>query len=267
MRRITVGLLAGVALGAISLGSAAAADLRPAYKAPPVVAPAFSWTGLYIGAHGGCGSIDHKPAVGVVDGDAPDPGTSFGFSDNSRGGGCFGGGQIGFNWQFSGPWVLGVEADIAGGSLRSSGTHNEFEAGGVTEPLATYTSELQSFGTVRARLGWSWTWGSTPVMPYITGGWAWGRNRLAVTNVDAGVPSAFSDTQTHNGWTVGAGAEIAFTPNWSVKGEYLYLDLGRKSYNVITFDDVLANPSSAFSLHPTVHTVKVGLNYRFGWWR
>src|SRR5205807_7006134 len=53
-------LLGSVATGAlVAAGSASAADLgpRPAYKAAPMVAPVpvFSWTGCYVGAHGGWG--------------------------------------------------------------------------------------------------------------------------------------------------------------------------------------------------------------------
>src|SRR6266566_419680 len=94
-------LLAGVASIALSAGAPAnAADLapRPAYKAPPVVAPVplFSWTGCYIGAHigGGWGRKEFSDTalessfVFVGDGNGP-------HSIRTDTSGFLGGGQVG----------------------------------------------------------------------------------------------------------------------------------------------------------------------------
>src|SRR5258706_16128260 len=59
-------LFAGPALGA-DLGTKA-----PAYKAPPL-APIFSWTGFYVGGHGGYGGADRQGA-GVEGGVGGGPG-------------------------------------------------------------------------------------------------------------------------------------------------------------------------------------------------
>ena len=71
-------------------------------------------------------------------------------------------------------------------------------------------------------------------------------------------PLDFSSiTKTHFGWAVGAGIEHAFLPNWSLKGEYLYLGFDKvRSFN--------ATPGEAFEHRNEVHTAKIGLNYRFG---
>ena len=52
---------------------------------------------------------------------------------------------------------------------------------------------------------------------------------------------------------VGAGIEQAFLPNWSAKVEYLYFGLGDKTYfGAVNSGDL------------NFHTIKFGLNYRFG---
>ena len=118
-------LLSGVAIAALAaISSANAADLgqRPVYKAPPVVAPVpvFTWTGCYIGAHGGFGwGRDHNDfGVAVASGgtEGGEPGffpQEFGpFNHNTSGG--VAGGQVGCNYQFAANWVVGVEGEPGG---------------------------------------------------------------------------------------------------------------------------------------------------------
>ena len=99
-------LLAGVALSVASATSASAADMqaRPYTKAPPALAsPAYNWSGFYVGAMGG-----------------------FGWGTRFRGSGGFGGGTIGYNWQFPGSqFVFGVEVDAAGASIKDSFTEDQ----------------------------------------------------------------------------------------------------------------------------------------------
>ena len=91
-------LLAGAALLSL-MTAASAADLaaRPYTKAPPL-SPAYNWSGFYIGAMGG-------------------------YAFDSDNGGGFGGGTIGYNWQFPGSqFVFGIEVDAAGASIKDSQT-------------------------------------------------------------------------------------------------------------------------------------------------
>jgi outer membrane immunogenic protein len=104
-------------------------------------------------------------------------------------------------------------------------------------------------------------------MLYFTGGWAWARNELTTqaTNAIAGfVPLAVTDTQNHSGWTIGGGLEVALAPNWSLKGEYLYMDLGSKTYAASLINDDGALPAAAGSLDIKLSTIKIGLNYKLG---
>jgi outer membrane immunogenic protein len=57
----------------------------------------------------------------------------------------------------------------------------------------------------------------------------------------------------------------SLAPNWSLKGEYLYMDLGSKTYATSLINDDGALPAaSTGSLNIKLNTVKVGLNYKFG---
>ncbi|WP_371346909.1 outer membrane protein [Ancylobacter sp. IITR112] len=138
--------------------------------------------------------------------------------------GFLGGLQAGYNWQSGGPLVLGVEADIQYADVASS----------------AFT--LDYFGTVRARIGYAFD----QVLVYGTGGFAYGGGsyeRLGLT-----------DDRNHFGWTLGAGAEYALGNNWSVKGEYLYVDLGKETY---------ASYFGPRDIGVSTNIVRGGVNYRF----
>ncbi len=98
-----------------------------------------------------------------------------------------------------------------------------------------FETKLRSFGTFRGRLGYAFG----PVLPYVTGGWASGRNTLTLLGTfdpDVAVSLSSSETQVHTGWAIGGGLEFAFARNWSVKAEYLHLHLRAKRYNILIDD-------------------------------
>ena len=105
--------------------------------------------------------------------------------------------------------------------------------------------DLDGIAKVGGRVGYDL--GRT--MVYGTGGYAWIDNKLTATLGAASV----SDSKFHSGWTVGAGVEAFFAPQWSVKGEYLYRSLGGETY----FSGAI--PLGTLNLH----TVQVGVNYHF----
>lgn len=252
----------------------------------PPVAPAFSWTGAYIGVHGGYGWADWDGNLGTVagcNGPCPDfdpanppPPNSYttGYVDSSRSvsdEGWFGGGQLGYNWQ-SGVLVFGLEADVSGGNLDASGGPYDTDARLSNSVWSKEVDlSLDSFGTVRARLGYA----NGAVMPYVTGGLAWGKTSgdIAVTYTPNGhtnpnaVPAGTSHAsvdETHVGWTIGAGVEWAFAQHWSLKAEYLHIDLGSEDYAFkgLTYAGAPFDTDN-FKSELTVDTVKVGLNYNF----
>src|SRR6516162_6583641 len=132
-------LLAGIAFAAVA-GPAIAADLaRPVHRRPVVVAaPVYTWTGFYVGGNVGYGWGDANTdltangnvtsSAGCVTTGCPPLNiqvpASFAFatSNTARPNGVIGGGQIGYNYQFSPKWMLGFEADIQGSGERGSNT-------------------------------------------------------------------------------------------------------------------------------------------------
>jgi outer membrane immunogenic protein len=88
---------------------------------------------------------------------------------------------------------------------------------------------------------------------YAKAGFAWANRKDSVSVPALG--ASFSDSQTHTGYTIGGGLEYLFTPNWSAKGEYMYTNLGGKTYNL--GGDLFDSGTIDF------HTIKVGVNYHF----
>jgi outer membrane immunogenic protein len=269
--RILLSTIAALALGT---ASAVAADLpRKAPPPAPVMAPVWNWTGFYIGINGGYSwgrsSRDlnfFNPLNGVL----LASGTGGGRDMN---GGLFGG-QIGYNWQTSN-WVFGLEFDAQWTGQRGSTTILCPVAGclpGVTTVAATGTSatledKLAWFSTFRGRLGFTVT---PSVLLYVTGGGAWGEidSTLGVTAFTAtGIPvAAIASNKTDRlGWTVGAGIEAMFSPNWSAKLEYLYVDMGSIS-NSVVMPTASGIPLGAnLTSRVTDSIIRAGINYHFNY--
>lgn len=186
---------------AASLSTAAAAADMPMKAAAPA-APAYNWTGFYLGVEGGGG-------WGRTEQISPGP-VSSGKFDVSGG---IAGGTIGYNWQ-NGLYVFGIEGDYSWANVNGSTT----AVCGVS-----CSSELRSLGTVRARLGYA----AGQFLPYVTGGYAFGDLRRGFGGT--------SDSKTADGWTAGAGIETILAPHWTVKAEYLYVDFGKNNVPIAGF--------------------------------
>jgi outer membrane immunogenic protein len=248
-------LLGGIAFSALLAGPATAADLgRPVYRRPVVVAPVYSWTGFYVGGNlgyswgrartdiaGSGTSVSFRELFGGVR-NSP---AAFADSQTQRLNGVVGGGQVGYNYQFSPKWLLGLEADIQGSGERGSNTFADPLLGGTVctgvlvvggtitciggpfnSPLngaavTAYEARIGWFGTVRGRLGFLIT---DQVLLYGTGGLAYGRVELSgntsvsgtVVRTVAGFTdifpitpgtTAFSQSKTNVGIAVGGGIE------------------------------------------------------------
>ena len=259
-------LFASVALTALAAaGSAGAADLPPAVYKGPVVAPVpvYSWTGCYIG--GNAGGVWANSDVVWTPNTAgfPIPGNAIATQvptslDSS---GFTGGGQIGCNYQ-AGWAVFGIEADLGYTGLSSTNS-GAVTVAGTTNPF-TQSFESKWLSTTRGRLGIT----NGPWIVYATGG-------FAVANVSysdsilfpgSGNTNAASLSDTRTGWTVGGGVEWAFAPSWSVKAEYLHVDLGTISYTSNNGNVVVLPFSTIVHDHRLTEDIaRIGVNYRFGW--
>lgn len=256
--------------------SASAADLP--YGRGPLITPPpalMSWTGFYVGANAGgtfggsravstagLNAIDNNSALTAAFGGVVFPGQAAAISsaltnivDTGSRTGAILGVQAGYNYQFATSFVAGIEADIqgvissGGRGLFANGNATGAALGGLAAPVPFVTSaagvvsrRLDYLGTVRARLGYSFT---PSILAYVTGGLAYGgiKSNLATVaafpgtlgngtfgaNVANGGAGGYSNTRI--GYTIGGGVEWMFAPSWSVKAEYLYYDLGSVGYN------------------------------------
>jgi outer membrane immunogenic protein len=225
-----------------NISTAMAADMpsRGYYKSVPVEGP-YNWTGFYAGANAGYAAGRETSAFASVDG----LGVPFSFGRRVSYDGLFGGGQLGYNLQMSN-FVFGVEADIQfadiGGLSRA-----------MTPPPGSFaaSNKLDAFGTVRGRLGYAFG----NFMPYVTGGFAAGRNTFTFTAPLAGLTASDSAIQT--GWTAGAGLEYGVSGGWTVRAEYLHVDLGSGGY----LPDLI--PAITFPTTSRFDLVRGAVNYRF----
>jgi outer membrane immunogenic protein len=224
MTRLAVSLLAGVAaLGFIS--SVQAADLIISEPAPPVgvIDVGGNWDGVYVGAFAGYGwgtVTDEDGLVGLVaDTEYDLTGWQVGVA-------------AGANFTVSEAIVAGIVADIAWTDLSGDSAADDF------------SYDVNWLGSVRGRLGFD----GGAFLPYLTAG-------VAFANATASEPVlATEDTQTHIGWTVGAGVEFAVADNVSLDLLYRYSDYGSKDYDLTT------DPTP---LSLTAHTISAGVNFKF----
>jgi outer membrane immunogenic protein len=234
---IVAALAAGLGMG----GAASAADIYSgggSLKDAPVY-PVNTWAGFYVGTNGGeAWAAKSSPLVsGYLEEEiVGDPASKLTPS------GGFGGGQIGYNWQF-GSFVLGLETDIE--------FTNVHDKGATFGPGSLAKSYLNWFGSVRGKLGYSF--GRTLV--YATGGFAYGGVDDEVSVFDG----ATKKDNTETGYTVGGGIEYSIAPAWSLTTEYQYIDLGHTT--LLAVGDYSAAQLTAEHQY---HTVRMGVNYHLG---
>lgn len=144
---------------------------------------------------------------------------------NTKPSGLMGGLQGGYNWQ-QGQFVFGGETDL--------------NLTGADDTFAPYKFSNPWWGSLRARAGMAWN----NILVYGTGGLAYGTVK--------GESALLSESKTSLGWTLGAGAELGVSPNWSAKVEYLYMDLASRSYSLTGTTNGLSSS-----------VIRVGVNYHF----
>jgi outer membrane immunogenic protein len=243
MRFNKLGMLASTGLMVLAASGACAADLSVYKGAPP---PAYSWSGLYVGANIGYswGAAKFESVL-----------TGIGTTSHSQNmNGVIGGFQSGYNNQF-GVWVLGFETDFQFSGQKGGSTFPGFVAG-----ISVTTDErLNWFGTSRTRIGFL---AMPNILIYGTAGMAYGQVKSNGTVTAAGVGSftdSFKDVKA--GYAIGGGVEGAFGGGWSAKLEYLYMDLGKTEH---TFGTVVLGAIATETRRTTDNIVRVGMNYRWG---
>ena len=139
--------------------------------------------------------------------------------------GLAGGVQGGFNWQ-TGNIVLGGETDL--------------QLSGASDSSGPFKFSNPWFGTLRGRAGYA----VNNILFYATGGLAYGSGTAELRGL--------SESHSATGWTGGGGLEVGLTPRWTVKAEYLYVDLGAQNYAI-----------TGLSHDITSNVLRFGANFRF----
>lgn len=235
--------------------AANAADMvvgNDAAAVAPIESGAFDWSGPYIGGHLGYGWSKWRDDMPPAAGDKPPLGVPDEVKDKS--GTFIGGVHAGYNWQ-NGPFVYGVEGDLDYTKLDRGKFFYTQPGGSGSNQQGSLFMESDWQASLRLRAGYAVdTW-----LFYGTGGVAFAHAKLSTTDNPLGPRPAVvisSDSNTHIGWTVGAGIEKAFTPNWIGRIEARYTDFGSRTYDLGKFGDQVKSRWDQAS-------VGVGLSYKF----
>lgn len=192
-------------------------------------APAYNWTGFYVGGAAGAGASVHQI-------DVPPVGLEF----NGLGGeGVFGELNVGYDHDF-GNWVAGVMVDA-----RYSGMTSELKVPGGSINLDTdYGFDV--LGRVGMKVNES-------TLAYVLGGYSW-------QHFDLNASSPIGDILDwdSSGFSVGGGLETAMSSNVTVGLEYRYSQFSEKD-----FSSEIGAPDDSLTSTPSFHTVRIGAKYKF----
>jgi outer membrane immunogenic protein len=237
-------LLGAAAAVAMFAGAAQAAD----YSAPEST----SWTGGYLGVTGGYGWGDSDFDADVVN-SADNSDILQSLSGSIDVDGFLLGGQAGYDFDFGNGMVLGVVGDMSWSGMDGDICVEDGGCDGSLDDSYGF-AEINWIATVRARAGFS----TGPALFYGTGGLAIADAEASATFIEGPADPRRSDSNTHLGWVIGAGAEYRMNENMSLGAEYLHVELGREEYTMRgTAADILSDSDL------TLDIVRASLNYRF----
>ena len=217
---LTAALLASSPVMAADLGDGRPVRPPRDFEPPIRMNDIGPWSGFYLGATAGYGF-----GQGRADGDNG----RFAFDQSGALGTVF----AGYNWQL-GRAVLGVEADIGTGNLKSS----------TAGTFGVLNTDLNAMGSIRGRAGLLVT---PALLLYGTAGIGW-------ASYDVGLTGFPSETKTFSGLQVGAGLEYMISRGLTLRTEYIYSDYGR---------EVLSNTGGANGYKPDSHAIRAGVAIKF----
>lgn len=219
-------------------GTAQAADLRLATKAPALAASSYSWSGLYLSGFGdyGINFTNMNTQMGITAADIAASPHGFGV-----------GGGVTLLYQApASPWVLGLRGDIGWLNMQGSGAI-------TSAPAALLVSNATNYlGDANVVIGYTL---DPKLLAYLTGGLGFGG---AKPNLQVGsLQAAASDTSV--GFDVGGGLAYAISSSTSIFIEGDYYQLGGKSLSIAGPGGVPLVTSTA---NYNIAVQKVGLNFR-----
>jgi len=237
------------------------------------VAFADPWNGYYIGAFAG-GAWSNGDTRTDVESDSPAryftptsaAAVEASASGDAHGQAFVGGVQVGANRRFD-QFVIGAEIDYGAFNLGGRQSASDAEYPGFGNLLhynvdASYSTDW--LFTARGRLGWLT---SPNLLIYFTGGLAVSDVKVSNSFVDRtavlnpGAIGGSANSRTKAGYTLGGGFEFAVAGPWSVKGEYLYVDLGKSHVSSSIRYNNNYNPFDT-SVDLTANIARIGVNYR-----
>jgi outer membrane immunogenic protein len=257
MRRLSPGLLVGIAVAASALATAAsAADMPvpagPAYYPPAYRPVIYDWTGIYGGAHLGAGLLEDRVTTTTTTLLEPS-----GIQTKVTPFAVVAGAQAGFNFQIQ-QVVIGAEGTFTWSDI--SGT--QVTPSPLTNVSETSISTPRWYATATGKIGFA----ANDFLFYAKGGAAWmGVNYTQAVSTGGGNISSQTITATRSGFTVGGGIEFGMTENLSARLEYDYLNFGTKTY---TFANLNTDPLPLVlpvAIRSSTSLITAGINYRFTW--
>jgi outer membrane immunogenic protein len=216
-----------------------------------------SWSDSQLHAHASPGSAAiPTPPIVIPPADALL--INGGGSNNNKSGWLIGA-EGGYNY-VTGNWLIGIETEFTSLDLNESQT-NVYNS--------TVNTGIQYTITQRAKTNWMWT--LRPRLGYVndqwlfygTVGFATADIKVALNYSDNRVPPNTANTDsssTKTGYAAGLGAAYAITPQWSLKGEWLYADFGSISTSASTPSGFVTLTSNG---KVRANLLRIGADYRF----
>jgi outer membrane immunogenic protein len=267
---------------AVSVGAFAALITTQTLAADmPVKAPtavvAQTWTGFYIGGEIGYRSDRTDWTTTSLEGGAipplaPGPANVVTFNPNAFRGGLY----LGYNWQVSPLWVVGVEGDWTLGNKTASqvsipGTVGTGGFGGFPTGTADSAGVRDKWDAgIRARLG---ALISPNLLVFGTAGISWLGQEAFASCGAAGFPFSWcgnaaniGTTQTFSrtsaGWELGGGVEWMMLAKWLLRAEYRHVQYGSWNSAFFTGGLIPGLDTVNATFKTKTDTVLVGLAYK-----
>jgi outer membrane immunogenic protein len=237
IKYLLAGVVIGAATGGVVTGPAFAADMPLSRESTLIPVPVYSWSGFYVGLHGGWGFGDANFTKTGAD------------LDNHTIDGGLAGGHVGYNWQMGYSWLFGVEASGTWSGVKKS-VFGPFNALGFQNDR--WTTEVKWLATVTPRIGVtisSWMW-------YLKGGVAFAEiDHHLESTID---PVSFETSGTKVGWTAGFGGELLLASNWilGIEGNVYGFGSLKADSGIVNFPD--------HDVDVTMWSVLGRVSYKFG---
>jgi outer membrane immunogenic protein len=229
IKRLVFAASAMMVMGAVQV--AHAADI-----VEPAAPEIYDWTGLYVGGHIGYGwsKIDYE---------------SDRLSEPSKtdADGIIGGAQIGYNIQF--------DSIVVGPEISFTWTDLDDEEHAVED---TFGSDIDWYAIFGGRIGFA----ADRFLMYVRGGYA--LIDVGTDGFNPNIPAGFDDSETNDGFAIGAGIEHALTDNVIIGAEYMYVDVSDKDHDGNT--DQPVPPFNEFKNSDVgghIHAVTARVSFKF----